>query len=266
VTLRAEDISWSVGGHLIIDGIACEVGPGQLVGLLGPNGSGKSTLLRCIAQLQAPDRGRARLGDTDLGTLRRRQLARRLAFVEQDAPTDLDYTVLEVVLLGRTPYRRALELDSDADCALAVEALARTGLAGFERRRWRTLSGGERQRARIARALTQEPEALLLDEPTNHLDIAHQLDVLELIRSLGLCTLAALHDLNLAAMYCDRLVVLDAGRVAAAGAPAEVLTAQLIREVYGVDAEIAAHPVRGTLTVTLLGTTAPQSARRVRVT
>jgi iron complex transport system ATP-binding protein len=252
MTLRADHLSWSAAGRMIVDRISCEVHPGSLVGLIGPNGSGKSSLLRCIAQLRSPDHGDITLDGDDLSQLSRRQLARRLAFVEQDAPTDLDLTVLEIVLLGRTPYRRAFELDPSTDRKLAADALRRTGLDGFASRTWHTLSGGERQRARIARALVQEPDVLLLDEPTNHLDVAHQLDVLALVRSLRLTTLAALHDLNLAALYCDELVVLSAGRIVATGAPADVLTLDLIRVVYGIECHVTPHPTAGVPTITLL--------------
>ncbi len=252
MTLHAERLSWSASGVLIVDGVSCTVPAGALVGLLGPNGSGKSSLLRLIARIRRPDAGDVSLGADDLASQRRRAIARRLAFVEQDAPIDVDLSVQDVVMLGRTPYRRALELDGPRDRELVADALHRTALDGFESRSWTTLSGGERQRARIARAVVQQPDLLLLDEPTNHLDIAHQLDVMQLIRGLGLTTLAALHDLNLAAMFCDSLIVLCAGRVVAAGPPADVLSTDLIRRVYGIESAIATHPATGTPVVTPL--------------
>jgi iron complex transport system ATP-binding protein len=248
--LAATRIEWSAGGALILDGAGVRVADGRMVGLIGPNGSGKTSLLRCAAALTAPDQGSVTLDGVDLHAMRRRAIARRLAFVEQDAVTDVELELREVVLLGRTPHRHALEPDTSEDLALVTDALARTGLTGREHQPWHTLSGGERQRGRIARALVQQPEVLLLDEPTNHLDIAHQLDLLELVRSLGLATLAALHDLNLAAAFCDEIVVLADGRVVATGAPAEVLTAELIGDVYAVDAMVGVHPVTGTPTVT----------------
>ncbi|WP_329109820.1 ATP-binding cassette domain-containing protein [Micromonospora sp. NBC_01699] len=243
--LTAAGLSWSVRGTLIVDGVSCSVPAGTLVGLLGPNGSGKTTLLRLIARLTTPDRGTVLLGGDDLTGLDRRDLARRLALVEQYADTDLDLTVLDVVLLGRTPHRRSWWGEGAADLAAAYAALDRVDLAGFARRRWHTLSGGERQRVQLARAFTQEPELLLLDEPTNHLDIGHQLQLLHLVRRSGVTTLAALHDLNLAAMFCDTLVVLHRGRVAAAGPVAEVLTPDLLREVFTVHADVGTHPTTG---------------------
>jgi iron complex transport system ATP-binding protein len=252
VIFDVADISWSADETLIVDGAGVRVATGRMVGLIGPNGSGKTSLLRCAAALTTPDVGSVTLDDADLLSMRRRAIARRVAFVEQDAATDVELALVDVVLLGRTPHRRALEPDTVEDLELVADALARTGLTGRERQPWHTLSGGERQRARIARALVQRPEVLLLDEPTNHLDIAHQLDLLALVRGLGLATLAALHDLNLAASFCDELVVLCDGRVVAAGPPTEVLTAELLRRVYDVEAMISTHPVTGTPTITFV--------------
>ncbi|WP_166345993.1 ABC transporter ATP-binding protein [Phytoactinopolyspora limicola] len=243
--LRVDDVSWSVKGTVIVDGIELQGRPGEITGLLGPNGSGKTTLLRAIARLTRPDRGVVLLGGTDLSSLRRRDLARKLAVVEQHSGTDLDVTVLDVVLLGRTPYRSALQGDSEHDRVLALDALDQVDMLDLAGRKWTTLSGGEKQRVQLARALTQQPALLVLDEPTNHLDIAHALSLLALVRHAGLTTIAALHDLNLAAMFCDHLVVLNRGRLVAAGAPAEVLTPDLLREVYEVDADVSRHPQTG---------------------
>jgi iron complex transport system ATP-binding protein len=243
--LTAHDVSWSVKGTVIVDGIHLHGRQGEITGLLGPNGSGKTTLLRAIARLSKPDRGVVHLGGTDLATLRRRDLARTLAVVQQHAGTDLDVTVLDVVLLGRTPYRSALQGDSIQDRALALDALEQVDMVDFAARKWATLSGGEQQRVHLARALTQQPALLVLDEPTNHLDIAHALSLLALVRHAGLTTIAALHDLNLAAMFCDHLVVLHHGRVVASGAPKDVLTPELLHEVYDVKAEVARHPQSG---------------------
>ncbi|HVW46829.1 MAG TPA: ABC transporter ATP-binding protein [Solirubrobacterales bacterium] len=247
--LAATNITWSAGGALILDGASVQVDAGRLVGLIGPNGSGKTSLLRCAAALTAADSGEVMLDGADVRAMRRRAIARRLAFVEQDADTDVELEVRDVVLLGRTPHRRAFEPDTAEDLSLLAVALERTGLTGREHQSWHTLSGGERQRARIARALVQQPEVLLLDEPTNHLDVAHQLELLDLVRSLELATVAALHDLNLAAAFCDEIVVLAKGRVVATGPPPEVLTAELIDDVYDVEAIVGEHPVTGRPTI-----------------
>ncbi|WP_067690314.1 ABC transporter ATP-binding protein [Nocardia jejuensis] len=234
MTLRALDLSWTRSGRLVLDGVTLDPKPGDTVGLLGPNGSGKSSLLRLMAGLDRPDSGRVLLGDNDIHTIARRRLARRIALVGQHADTDLDLTVFDVVSLGRIPYRGVFGGDAAADSAAIGRALDAAGLAHKATQRWHTLSGGERQRSLIAGALAQEPQELLLDEPTNHLDIAHQLEILTLVRTLPVTAVLALHDLNLAAMFCDVLVVLDQGRVVATGAPAQVLTEELIAEVYHV--------------------------------
>jgi iron complex transport system ATP-binding protein len=243
--LTTHDVSWSVKGTVILDGVDLNAPPGKITGLLGPNGSGKTTLLRAVGRLSTPDRGVVHLDGTDLASLRRRQLARKLAIVEQQAGTELDVTVLDVVLLGRTPYRSALQSDTAQDRDLALEALAQVDMSRFAGRRWNTLSGGEQQRVHLARALTQQPALLVLDEPTNHLDIAHALSLLALVRRAGLTTFAALHDLNMAAMFCDHLVVLRDGRVEACGAPDDVLTPELLRDVYRVEAHVSPHPHTG---------------------
>lgn len=237
-SLAARQVSWSVGGTVVVDGVSLQVAPGSTLGLLGPNGSGKSSLLRLLAGLRRPSGGTVLLDGADLAGWPRRELARRVAVVEQEAGTEVDVTVAEVVRLGRTPYRSVWTGAGHDDEAAVDRALAQTGLTALAHRRWHSLSGGERQRAQIARALAQQPSELLLDEPTNHLDIAHQLDLLGLVRRLPVTGVLALHDLNLAAAYCDSLLMLSEGTVVAAGTPADVLTEELVREVYGVGCEI----------------------------
>ncbi|WP_306214628.1 ABC transporter ATP-binding protein [Actinoplanes sp. RD1] len=215
---------------------------GSFVGLLGPNGSGKSSLLRVLAGLDRPDAGRVLLDGTDRAALPARQVARRVAVVGQHTPDDADMSVLDVLLLGRIPHRSLLAPASAADAAKAAAALVAAGLGGWEQRRWASLSGGERQRVSIARALVQEPDVLLLDEPTNHLDIRHRFELLHDLARSPVTVVAALHELELAGQYCDLVVLLEAGRVVAAGTPAGVLTPERIRAVYGVTAEVAALP------------------------
>ena len=251
MTIEGRGIDGSAGGRLIVDGVDCRVDPGSLVGVIGPNGSGKSSFLRCLAGLRSADAGVVLIQGDTIASFGRREVARRLAFLDQETSADLPLTVLEVVMLGRTPHKGLFDRDDDRDRAIAARSLDATELTGFEHRAWETLSGGERQRARIARAIAQEPSILLLDEPTNHLDVSHQLQVLRLVRGLGLACLAALHDLNLAAMFCDTLIVLHRGRVVTTGPPADVLTAALVRDVYGVDCEIVSHPRTGRPIVTL---------------
>ena len=248
--LDAARVSWSTGGHLILDGVGVAAPAGAVTGLLGPNGSGKSTLLRVLAGVQPPsdDEGRVVFAGADLLTLPRRRRARTLAFVEQEASTDLPVTAGDAVLLGRIPHRSLLAGDSADDRAAARRALDAVGAAHLADREVTTLSGGERQRVHMARALAQEPALILLDEPTNHLDIAAQLDALRILRELadrGVTVLAALHDLQLAAQHCDHVVLLSGGRVVAAGDVRDVLVPDVLDPVYGVRTEVLTHPRTG---------------------
>lgn len=260
LSLRGEQLTYSVRGRPlpILDGIDFTAAPGQVTGLLGPNGSGKSTLLHILAGVSAPTSGQVRVGDRALQEIPRGDRARHLAMMEQASDTDTDLTVADVVALGRLPHRARLALESPQDSAACAQALSSVGMTGAERRRWRTLSGGERQRVHAARALAQEPAVLLLDEPTNHLDIRHQHQLLSLLNQLtsgGLTVVVVLHDLSLAAQYCNQAVVMDSGRVHAAGEIAEVLTPATLREVFGVEAQIARAGQR--LSVQIRGVTAP---------
>ena len=240
MTLHADSVTWDRGGAIVVDSVSVHPLPGQTVGLLGPNGSGKSSLLRLLAGLAAPTAGTVGLDGVDLRNAGRREIARAVAVVSQHADADVDVTVHEVVRLGRIPHRGLFGADRATDDAAVAAALEYTGLTDKAERLWHRLSGGERQRVQIARALAQEPRELLLDEPTNHLDIRHQLELMSLVSRLPVTSIIALHDLNLAAMYCDHLVVLQAGGVVAAGPVHEVLTAELIADVYEVDAEVVA--------------------------
>ncbi|TRW45251.1 ABC transporter ATP-binding protein [Georgenia yuyongxinii] len=232
-------LTYAAGPVTILDGVDATVPAGAVCAVVGPNGAGKSTLLRLLVGALAPAAGTLLLSGEDLTRLNRRERARRLALVEQDAASDVAQDVLDIVLLGRTPHRPRWGGDSATDLQVARRAMARAGAGATAGRDFATLSGGERQRVHLARALAQEPQVLLLDEPTNHLDVAAQLAVLGLARELaddGVTVLAALHDLNHALRSCDHVLVLDAGRVVAAGHPREVLTAELVSAVYGVRA------------------------------
>ncbi|MDQ0301711.1 ABC transporter ATP-binding protein [Ancylobacter polymorphus] len=240
MTLATHDVRWGAGGKLIVDGVTLEVEPNRVLGLIGPNGSGKSSLLRLLCRLRKVASGVVTLDGEDIAGVGRRDLARRLAFVEQQATTEIALTVCDVVRLGRTPHRAAFAAWSAEDEHAVDAALERVGLSERHDQLWHTLSGGERQRVHIARALAQAPRELILDEPTNHLDIQHQLSILRLVRRLGVTCIVALHDLNLASLFCDRIGVLAAGRLVAAGAPEEVLTPALIRDVFGVEVAIRA--------------------------
>ncbi|MFI6941729.1 ABC transporter ATP-binding protein [Streptomyces sp. NPDC050418] len=248
--LKIDSLSYATGGRTLVDAVSLHAAAGETVGLVGPNGSGKTTLLRCVYGTLRPTAGRVLVDGAEPAGAKER--ARRIATVPQDGQSGFELTVREVVAMGRSPHKRFWEPDTAADALLVTEALTRVGVLGLAERPFPGLSGGERQRALVARALVQQPRLLVLDEPTNHLDIRYQLDILTLVRGLGTTNLLALHDLNLAAYFCDRLYVLHDGAVVASGPPAEVLTAGLLAEVYGVRAEVGVHPTTGAPTVTYL--------------
>lgn len=247
MTLAARNVRWIAGRKVIVDGVTVAVQSGQTLGLIGPNGSGKSSLIRLLAGLRPPAAGEIVLEDRPIQGFARRDLARRVAVVEQHALTEAHVTVLDVVSLGRTPHRSALSPWTDTDDRIVSEALSQVGLADRRDQDWHTLSGGERQRVQLARALAQSPSFLILDEPTNHLDIQHQIEILRLIAGLPLTTIVALHDLNLAARFCDMIAVLSEGRLVASGTPRAILTEQLIADVFGVQAHVSTSEHHGRL-------------------
>ena len=234
--LDAREVSFEYGTTRVLDRVSLAVAPGELVGVIGPNGSGKTTLLRLLSGVLAPAAGEVRLGGQPLAELRRRTLARQLAVVPQDPVVDFPFTALEVVLMGRAPYLSRLGFPGRHDLEIARAAMAQLDIGRVENRSLDRLSGGERQRVLLARALAQEPEVLLLDEPTTHLDLRHQAGIYDVIAELrqdrGLAVVSVLHDLNLAALYCDRLLLLAGGRVAGEGAPETVLTADALGRAY----------------------------------
>jgi len=250
--LAVDAVTWGVAGAMIVRDVSLSCAPGSLVGLIGPNGSGKSSLLRCVYRVLQPDAGSIQLDTEDVWRLSARQAARHIGVVLQEHGGEFEFSVREMVLMGRAPHKALFERDSAEDLRIVEEALRKVDMLEFAERSFLTLSGGEKQRVLVARALAQQTRFLALDEPTNHLDIRYQLEVLDLVRGLGVTTIAALHDLNLAALYCDQLYVLKAGALVASGPPAEVLTPALIQSVYGVRAEVAPHPATGRLHVVFL--------------
>ena len=232
--ITADAVSFGYGRGFVLDGVEVSAGPGQVVGLIGPNGSGKTTLLRTLYAALTPRAGLVTVDGTPVGDLRPRDLARRLSVVAQEGSGELPLTVADTVLLGRAPHLATFQRPGRADHRVAAAALTRVGVRHLADRVFAGLSGGEKQRVLIARALAQQTDHLLLDEPTNHLDIRYQHEVLQLVRRLGVTTVVVLHDLNLAARYCDELVLLDTGRVAAAGTPDTVLHPEVLEPVYGI--------------------------------
>lgn len=236
--LTAERLSWAAGGTPVLDDVTCTLRPDVVTGVVGPNGSGKTTLLHLLGGLRRPAYGTVRLRGEDVHRMPSRERAQRVALVEQHPSTTLDLTVRDVVALGLVPHRGRWPFGVPVDDARLDDAMRRVEMDALADRSWATLSGGERQRAHLARALVQGPELLLLDEPTNHLDVRHQLSFLSTIVALGMSTVVVLHDLDLAAAFCDDLVVLDGGRLAAHGPAEDVLTSDLVAQVFGVAARV----------------------------
>lgn len=234
-----------VRGRALVKELSLRAGSGEVVGLVGPNGSGKSTALRCVYRALRPTSGAVLVGGADVGGLAMRESARAVAALTQDGSVDLDFTVEEVVALGRAPHQQGNQALSSREQALVHEAMSRLDLIHLAHRGVLTLSGGERQRVLVARALVQEPKIIVLDEPTNHLDIRHQIELLSLLRGAGPTVLVVLHDLNLAAAACDRLGVLSGGSLVRSGRPDQVLTAELVAEVFGVQVSVVPHPLTG---------------------
>jgi iron complex transport system ATP-binding protein len=238
-------VSVVIEDNHILGGADLTVEPGTVTGLIGPNGSGKSTLLRCVYRALRPTGGAVHIGEEDVWRSSARAAGRRTAVVTQDHDLDNDFSVEETVAMGRLPHKGLLARDTATDHDIVHKALARVGMDWAAHRVFARLSGGERQRVLLARALTQQTPVLLLDEPTNHLDVGAQLDLLALVRDLGLTTVAALHDLDHATAYCDQLVLLYNGKVVASGAPEDVLTADRVADVFGVRSTIIPHPITG---------------------
>lgn len=252
IPLTTEALSWHADGAEILKNIDLQVAASEFVGILGPNGSGKSTLLRCIFKYLRPTSGVVTMDGVDIKQFSVKETAQQMATVLQERNAEFSQTVLDFVLLGRTPHKKIFERETKEDTTIAKQALEQVGMASFCDRDIKSLSGGELQRVMLARALCQQAKILILDEPTNHLDIRFQLEIMGLIKAMKITTIAALHELNLAAMYCDTIYVLSQGSIVAYGKPVEILTEKLIEEVYGVKVEIFRNPVTGTITIVFL--------------
>ena len=250
--IELRDVAFAYGARRVLEGIDLSVERGEMVGIIGPNGSGKSTLLRLMGGVLRPAAGEIRIEERRIEAYGRRELAQRIAAVAQETAIDFPFSVAEVVLMGRAPHLGGRLFESARDLAVAEQAMRRTGVLDLADRRIHELSGGERQRVILARALAQEAPILLLDEPTTFLDIRHQVEVYDLLRELqseGYAAVAALHDLNMAALYCQRLVLLKAGRILRVGTPEEVITPESVRAAYEADVDVRRNEHTGALSV-----------------
>ncbi|HAA89468.1 MAG: Hemin ABC transport system ATP-binding protein HmuV [Thermoanaerobacterales bacterium 50_218] len=255
VVLKILDVECSYGAHQVLRGVNLEIPRGAFLGIIGPNAAGKSTLLKTLAATLKPVRGVVFFSGRDLAEFSRQDLAKKISVVPQEPVVGFPFSVLDVVLMGRYPHQKRFSFESKKDFQVAEKAMQLSGCWHLRDRNLLELSGGERQRVVFARALAQEPEVLLLDEPTNHLDLASQLEMLEILRNLnkqGLTIVAVFHDLNLAAQYCDRLLLLHQGKIFAIGKPEEVLKPEIIKKVYQTDVLVVRHPLTGTPQVFLL--------------
>jgi iron complex transport system ATP-binding protein len=244
--LEIKDISLSYNHVPVVKGLSFQLRSGELVGLIGPNGCGKTSVIKALSRVLSLRSGQITLDGQDLGRFSHSNLARITGVVPQNPVLPETFTVTEVVLLGRNPHLGWLRNESARDLAIAWSAMEQTGITAFAGRKIGELSGGERQRVTIARVIAQEPQVVLLDEPTANLDICHQIEILDLMKRLclenRLAVLIALHDLNLAAQYCDRLILMKKGQVHAEGTPQEVITEANIKEVYGAGSSVYPHP------------------------
>ncbi|MFY0403275.1 ABC transporter ATP-binding protein [Pantoea dispersa] len=238
MSISADNITWKVGKKVIVDNVSLHISRGETVGLIGPNGCGKSSLLRILAGLRHPDAGHVTLDGQNIARIPRKQLGRRVAFVEQHGMTDANMRVRDVVKLGRIPHHSPFSNWSAHDDETVTAALQRVDMLEKSEQGWLSLSGGERQRVHIARTLAQTPSEILLDEPTNHLDIHHQMQLMQLISELPVTSIVAIHDLNHASMFCDSLIVMQKGQIIATGTPQDILTEALLWEVFRVKTKI----------------------------
>lgn len=238
MNLETKDLKVSLNKNEILKGIDINLGNKEFVGVIGPNGSGKSTLLKCLYRNLSPSSGSIFIDNIEIGKISTRESAKKIGVLAQHNHHSFDFTVLDMVLMGRSPYKKLMDRDTKEDYDIVYEAIDKVNIRHLANRSFNSLSGGEQQRVILARALAQKTKCLILDEPTNHLDIKYQLQLMEIVKNLGIEVIAAIHDLNIATMYCDKIYVLKGGEIVAYGTPKDVLTKELIKEVYDVDAKV----------------------------
>ncbi len=238
MVLDISSLSFNFGSKNILTDIDLSIKDNGIVAIIGPNGSGKSTLLKCIYRVLKPKTGTIFIDGKNINDYQFKETAKKMAVVAQHNDTHFDFNVLEMVLIGRSPHKKFMERDSAEDIELAYKSLEQVNMKDFADRNFSSLSGGEKQRIILARALVQNTDCLILDEPTNHLDIKHQLHFMSLAKDLKITVISAIHDLNIAAMYCDKIYALKEGQIIASGSVNEVITEEVIKTLYDVEAKI----------------------------
>ena len=247
MNVNVQDLRKLYGNQAVLDGVQFAVRPGECFGIIGPNGSGKSTLLKMLSGVERADSGHVHLNGVDIAKMKIKQIARKIAVLLQEALSPVDYSVRDVIEMGRYPHQNWWGIDDTECTSLIADISYKLCLEHLLHRAVSTLSGGERQRVAIAKAMAQQPDLLLLDEPTTFLDIGYQMQMMDMVRNWqveqGITVITVLHDLNLAAQYCDRILILNQGKQIALGTPAEVISDHLIESVYGTRPIILEHPV-----------------------
>ncbi|MBN8047733.1 MULTISPECIES: ABC transporter ATP-binding protein [Paraclostridium] len=250
--LQVKNLEFSIDKKEILKDISFEIPKGSFVGIIGPNGSGKSTILKNIYRLYKPDSGQILLDNKNLLNMKDKDCAKEIAVLAQESNSQFDFTVEQIVKMGRYPYKSVFEDYSKKDLDMVTDMLKRVGLEDYVGRSFSKLSGGEKQRTLIARALVQDTEFLILDEPTNHLDIGYQIQLMDLVKSLNITTLSAIHDMNMASMYCDYLIVMKDGKIKNCGSVKEVITEKMLKEIFGVNAYVGVNPMNNKLQVSFM--------------
>lgn len=252
--LKVNNLKFSIDKKEILKDISFDVPKGSFIGIIGPNGSGKSTLLKNIYRLYKPCSGEILLDNKCLSEMKDKDCAKEIAVLAQESNSQFDFTVEQIVKMGRYPYKSVFEDYSKEDLQMVYDMLKKVGLDNYSDRSFSNLSGGEKQRTLIARALVQNTDFLILDEPTNHLDIGYQIQLMDLVKSLNITTLSAIHDMNLASMYCDYLIVMKDGKIITCGTVKEVVTKEMLKEVFGVNAYVGTNPINNKLQVSFMHT------------
>ena len=243
--LEIKDITYSINSKLIVDGVSLGVEEHSFVGLVGPNGCGKSTLLKNIYKVYKPDSGAVYIDGRDLAHLSNKETAREMSVMQQENNVEFDMTVYDMVMLGRFSHQKMFGNDMVKERQIVEDALGEVGLAGYESRSFLSLSGGEKQRTLVARALVQQAELIILDEPTNHLDIGYQYQIMNMLKKQDLTVFSSIHDLNIAACYCDRIILMKAGRIVDAGTPEEMFVPEKIKAIFGVNTQVSTNEATG---------------------